>query len=574
MNPSYPFNPTYTAVSRAPGSPWSPGFFARFPWLGLGALFGSVLGMGACVAILVVSDGQPIRDWTLQPTVYLSIAYTLANIMLHYALTEGINVAWWRRSMNANTEVGDLHRFWDFGNSLWAAATSGRRINLPAIACIFAALAPVNGPLLQRASKVAVTGSNLAANIKVPITPEIPFGWTGYISGRGYQVSFLNGNFTPVAQKFQNKQPIDMRDTGCRGICTANVVGSGFAANCSQDTIAYDLVPQILSNGTIDVTTEAVQGVSGFLTMFEWSNGAPGNITLKVQYKNKEACTGDLIVKQCSLRAATVEYPVIIDGNQSRIALDPKSTIFDDAVSSIVRVPDARVQGPSTLGGLWLTLNNQYKSSTVIRFAGAVGYDVNTTGSTANSYAVMSANPTSANGPENDCSVSFTDPTADLLSSARELMFRTAIAAANSTAVQSVSAQQTVTHQVYDSQYLFLGLALAITAIAIICVLATFNGFWVIGRKVTMSPVEIAKAFNAPLLRNNDSNAETTALIEEVGGRSVMYGAVVDGGGLESSVAKEYAQVQVQTQGFSARRLEMTHADTVQKPRRGQTFAG
>lgn len=576
MNPPYSFNPSYSAVNPGSGRPWSPGLFPRLPWLGLGALLGSVLGLGACVAILVVSNGQPVKDWVLQPTVYLSIAYTLTNIMLQYALTEGVNVAWWRRSMNSNTEVGDLHRFWEFGNSLWAALTSGRRFNLPALACVFAALAPVNGPLLQRASKVSVRSVSSVTSLRLPIAPEIPYGWTGIVSGRMYAVSLLTANFTPVAQNFYNQRPINISATGCNdGICTAKILGSGFAANCSSRTIPYDLNIHTFPNGSADVYGEAVQGDYGFLSSFEWDVDTPGNISLNVQYKSTPACSGDLIVKQCSLREATVEYPVIVDSNQSTITLDPHSTIFDDAVGGIVHVNDTNIQGPSTLGGIYLALNNQYNSSAHMRFVGAVGYEILTTGSFANSYAVLGEDKPTGGSAVNSCSLSFKDPTADLLAAARELIFRTAIASANSSSIQSVTAKQSGTRQVYESHYLFLGLALLVTLIAVVCILITFNGYWVLGRKVTMSPVEIAKAFNAPVLWGSDSNAEAKALVKEIGARSVRYGAVMDQHETDSrAAAKEYAQVQVQVQGLSGMRLRMASSETVQTPQKGQVFMG
>lgn len=46
------------------------------------------------------------------------------------------------------------------------------------------------------------------------------------------------------------------------------------------------------------------------------------------------------------------------------------------------------------------------------------------------------------------------------------------------------------------------------------------------GRNMTMSPLEVAKAFNAPLLAAQDSNAEVKELVEKIGSRTVQYGAV------------------------------------------------
>lgn len=114
----------------------------------------------------------------------------------------------------------------------------------------------------------------------------------------------------------------------------------------------------------------------------------------------------------------------------------------------------------------------------------------------------------------------------DALQSIRELMFRTAIAAANSTNVQHVTSQATGDHTIYKTEYLFLALATVASVLAIVSVLFTFHGFWTLGRHVSMSPIETARAFNAPLLRNSDSNAPARSLLRQVGTRPVKYGVV------------------------------------------------
>jgi hypothetical protein len=105
-------------------------------------------------------------------------------------------------------------------------------------------------------------------------------------------------------------------------------------------------------------------------------------------------------------------------------------------------------------------------------------------------------------------------------------MFRTAVAAANSTSIQYVQANQTSTRPIYESHYVFLAIATIVTGIAIACVSLTFHGYWQLGRKFSMSPIEIATAFNAPMLRGAKSNADAKTLLNEVGGQPVKYGAV------------------------------------------------
>lgn len=73
-------------------SPWQPGIWRRLPWGGISAIVGAILAIGAAVSILLMSDGALISDWRYPPTVYISIAYTISNVLLTAALSEGVTV--------------------------------------------------------------------------------------------------------------------------------------------------------------------------------------------------------------------------------------------------------------------------------------------------------------------------------------------------------------------------------------------------------------------------------------------------------------------------------------------------
>ena len=93
-------------------NPWYPGAFARLPWAAFVALLGAIVGIGGSTAVLILSDGVPITEWTFQPTVYLSIVSTITTIMIHYALAQGVTTAWWTRALKTNTKISDLHQYW------------------------------------------------------------------------------------------------------------------------------------------------------------------------------------------------------------------------------------------------------------------------------------------------------------------------------------------------------------------------------------------------------------------------------------------------------------------------------
>ena len=243
------------------------------------------------------------------------------------------------------------------------------------------------------------------------------------------------------------------------------------------------------------------------------------------QLKNTHGCLGNLLVRNCTLVAATVQYSVELTSTTASLARG--TTIWDDTIvgplingsfQEDLHLNDHK----TTYGCMSRALHNRFGSYMFVMYQGAVEYDLQQDGELATAYVRYNqATPT--------CDMMFDDPMDDMLAGARELMFRSAVSAGsfNSSYRQAISAVETGAQNVYKSQYLFLGLATMLSGLGILFVTMTFNGFWQLGRRVTLSPIETAKAFNAPLLSNNDSNAPIRALLDELGMRPVRYGALV-----------------------------------------------
>jgi hypothetical protein len=84
---------------------WSTGFWRRFPWTGMFSLIAAILASAFMVQIIAISDGRPINDWYYQPTVYLSMTYTIANLALQFALTQALTMAWWIKALKGDTSA-------------------------------------------------------------------------------------------------------------------------------------------------------------------------------------------------------------------------------------------------------------------------------------------------------------------------------------------------------------------------------------------------------------------------------------------------------------------------------------
>lgn len=141
-------------------------------------------------------------------------------------------------------------------------------------------------------------------------------------------------------------------------------------------------------------------------------------------------------------------------------------------------------------------------------------------------------------------------------------MIRTAVDAANSSNVQTGLPTKWAARTVYRSNYLYLGLALLVTLSGIGFVAPMFFGWWCLGRKTSLSPVETAKAFNAPLLRGFDSNGDADALRKDVGDRKMKYGEVAILGG--QAVPRDTCLPPTDPQ--MVRRLEMASPELVRSP--------
>lgn len=513
------FDTAYSAVNDL--NPWRPGT-RQAPVASAGALVLSLVGVLLSAIILAVSDGRTLESWddaaTFSPATYLSIASTITNITLHFALDGGITISWWRRALRPNTQVADLHRIWSYGDSFFAALSSFRNFHLVALASILVTLAPINGPLLQRASRVASTDVPVNRTLSVQIAAQLPKNYTGYMTGRTAVPALLTTQFADVVRSYYRRDNIPS-NSSCQGTCRTHVLGAGWAVSCDSSTVPYNMSEARRWAPDFPSWTQV------FDSNFRWEADLPVIVQVGASFKTQNACTGDLVQRNCTLVAATVKYPVEIGSGS--IALDPSTTIWDDAVVGPVvngSIGESAIDndGKTTYGGLQWALSGRFQSSMLMLYNGPNGYEILSYGELASAYATnVTAQPA--------CDVIFTDPMDDMLAGARELMFRAAVDAglSNGQLTEFVTAVENARHNVYKSNYLYFGIATGLSVLSIVGVVGTFNGFWLLGRSVSLSPVETAKAFNPPILSNNDSNATIKGLLEEVGTRSIRYGCVV-----------------------------------------------
>ncbi|PGH15651.1 hypothetical protein AJ79_02245 [Helicocarpus griseus UAMH5409] len=93
---------------------------------------------------------------------------------------------------------------------------------------------------------------------------------------------------------------------------------------------------------------------------------------------------------------------------------------------------------------------------------------------------------------------------------------------------KTVTVVQTNSTLVFQSRYSYLAGALVVMLLAFLAVSTTYYGWWQLVRNMTLSPIEVARAFNAALLRGTPSNMQVSILLAEVGKTRVRYGEIFE----------------------------------------------
>lgn len=200
-----------------------------------------------------------------------------------------------------------------------------------------------------------------------------------------------------------------------------------------------------------------------------------------------------------------------------------------------------------TIAGLQIASDNLFSADVTWAFEVAYGYRLIDYDIFPSQYLVS--------GDLSDISclgnLTWADPTNDILTAFNELMFRSALQTAEQTpdtfnlqtpngAVNRtfpsstiVNGQQTLPRNIFLTRYVYLAAATAVMTLGILAVLPTFYGWWHLGRSVSLDPIEVAKAFDAPILGgvSSLSNANVDTLMKNIGKRRIVYGEMIEADG-------------------------------------------
>jgi hypothetical protein len=542
------FSTTQSRHGRPADTSWKTGLWRRFPHTGMLSVLAAILASVCMIYIVSTSDGKPINHWKYQPTVYLSITYTIANLALQYALAQAVTMAWWIKALKGDSSVRDLHNIWAFGSSFVDILASPKSFNIVALAGLAVALAPINGPLLQRSSIVIERTRAELKNLTIPIALEFPDGYTGDIAAmRGsYEPTAISGSFSEILKQHNNRQAINITNVGCEGTCKGTLLGAGYDIHCwNESTRATNADNRTREDAGFGWRT------TPFVSEFTYEEVENPVINFTVLFKSEPVLEANYTTSKCILRPATVEYPILLTNNT--MTLDDTGSWKTDRTSKLrpAKFVPGRENSPTTHGGMWLYLDALYKSSMYADYSGVKGWRGGYDGAASYRY-VNDVGSMGWSSLDEGATLSFRDPTDDAMNTVREIAWRTALyipqdniktqntrsRLKNQTKTewadaysQQVEVRQETKQIVYKSQYAYLGVAVALTLCASLCVLALSLGWWKLGRDVSLSPIEIAKAFAAPLLQDTNSNHSAKAILKDLGEDKLCYGTAWDDGG-------------------------------------------
>ncbi|KAG9519291.1 hypothetical protein KCU93_g8153, partial [Aureobasidium melanogenum] len=533
---------------RVSGAKEQCGIIRRLPWV----IFLSFLGNLTCTAlsvyVLVASDQTPQASWSIQPSVYLAVLAPLGNILLRYCLSEGLVNDWWNLA-SRRTTLETLHNRWEYGTSLKSAATSFSKFDKISAAKILIAATFAVNPLLQRASRPY--NQVMVTNVTVPFqlaTTQSSFQEVGFKSvstGTFYGAGQLSPLMVRVMRDYRNKSPIINQFGECSGNCTGTVRAAGLISDClrrNNETYRMDHgMPVILGPAEVVFETGTVINTV-FDDMIPFTAPPIDYIPFRALYvqtklsndntslpAKSRSCDGVSTTVICDLTLAVMDYPIVL--RDKVISVDTRTAAIKVVQDQLSNKTDS-TDGGDVLLGVNLAVNSIVQSN-VTMSAIEDGWYYESTGAFSSFYM---------NNEEEDdqmtCAITSTDPTDDILTTFNEIMFRISLAALGNSSNSSLITEYAMTAYqpviLYQSHYTYLAAATFISLLACCSVLPMFNGFWRLDRSFSLSPIEIAKAFDAPLLRSSEgdtSDLPVDKLVKDVGATEVQYVAVADGDG-------------------------------------------
>lgn len=497
------------------------------------------------MVILLTSNGKIIGTWAhgIQPNTFLAIMSLVANLLLTLAFAQGLTISYWKRKLRGSTIAG-LHHHWNAGQSIWGALKGlfNAQGIVNGLALLTVITSTVRSPLLQTAAGVVNDVSfPRDGRLDLHIAQKLPEGYTGYsqYARTGARVTAaLTKNFSEVMQQYNTRAPIYLNHTDCGDMCEMTVKAFGFCASCITSSPPLPSLVNMTSPKFYDLFATGIDILPDAGPIYDYYNAS---LILNAVYVPTVG-SRTYANKTCILKPSIMSYRIKLS-NASVVTLESRWQDNLCYTNLTYQGPTSSSAGwATTLGGIQYAASNLFKSSASVSFGGSVS-SVTFTGNLVSQH--LTTDPRGAGAGTGD-NLAWSDPVDDMINAISEISFRTSLYAAADQSLSStrqnstyMMVDQTVpytgssTHTIYRTNIALMITGVAFSLLGIIGLVPLYIGWWELGREVSMSPLEIAKAFDAPLLRDVQGNAEQQEIVSRTTGFKVRYGEVMrDGEGV------------------------------------------
>lgn len=502
-------------------SKWQPGF-RQTPWPAMVLAFIMLACMGASASVITVSNKQTVQSWKIGPSVLLALLSAIWNYALSALLGICVVVTWWRSALDGTT-LESLHYIWNQtgGLNFFSSLLSAKARKVVLLAWLVALAQIVNGPLLQRSTRVVSESLVIEDNMTLAISRHLRNGWIGWVVNATTGDIIGSRDGIGAAQGWWKNTTIltTSNNTGsdCNGTCEGTVQGTGIAYTCTSTLRELDLTQPENDGATLfEIST----------TMSTNATGAPVLVLTTVYASAVDSsCIASLNISSCFIEAAIVEYPIIIQNTTVSLDMDKldSAPIVEIFVyeGDLPSAPKYYSAGPLT--GLANSFGSYlFSNSTMQVLPNTTIYNNMQGGLIPDLFFVFDVadyDPSTVG----KCDLAWSSPNQFVLNAMSDWLFRASISSSWPTDTQTFSVRRTNSALIFLSEYRYFALALVIMSITLLGVVFQLWGFWRLGRHVTMSPLELAKAFKAPLVEQASHSSAIDGILKAVGKTNVKY---------------------------------------------------
>jgi hypothetical protein len=478
--------------------------------------------MGASAGTIVASNQQAVETWKYGPAVLLALYSSIWSIAAFVTLGIGVTVTWWRSALRGTT-LENQHYIWDKGrgmNPLAAlrAGSDARKVTL--IVWLVGSVQIINGPLLQRSTFVTTEDTVWEETRSLDMKQQLPEGWLGKVWNAASADIIGSPNGISAIQGWWKNTTIWTKDQPgyyCDGTCEGAVQGTGITYQCDSTTLALDLLAE-------ENYGSSIFGIN--TTLSRNSTGEPV-LVLTTLYSSSvnNSCIASIVLDTCRIEAAKVNYPILIQNTTVTLDKDklPNMTTVSKYVSPGDSLDAQKNQGAGPLLGLNDFIGGYLVADATLQITSqkTCTYVANGTESLFPDLFFISDSSKYDTSILHKCNLEWSSPTEYVLEFIHDFLFRSSLLASTDNDTQTFIVQRTNTLLIFQSNLGYLAGALAAMLLALFAMLALLWRCWELGRQVSLSPLETAKAFGA--LQHTGDNSAVDGILKTYGTTEISY---------------------------------------------------